>query len=453
MPRLPLSTVGLLDQMSDRPSIPIILRRILALAIPTFSVSAIQATGQLIEVSLVARQGTLALAGWAVLLPFALLLLMSAAAMGGGIVSAIARSLGAGRDKDASALVLHALVIAVAFSMLFVVVLAGFPFEVLSAIGGVEAASAAASCAVWMFGVGAVPTWLTTSLASVLRGGGKHRLASRVAVFAAVGQPPLTWLIMEPLGQGLTGLGMSFALCQWCTALAMLVVVARGGAGFAPVFRVAPRPALFGRILAVGAVALTMVSIANLTASMVTAQLAQHGPAAVAAFGISTRLEFMMIPLAFGVGSALTALVGRAAGAGDWVTARRTAWVGGVMVLCVCGSFGLSVAAFSSGVAGFFARDLDVVAIAAQALRVIGPAYGLFGFGMAMYFASLGAGRLAWPFAAALLRMGLAVGGGALLAGPLNLGLTGQFIGVALGLTAYGTVVAAAVRPGVWHER
>jgi hypothetical protein len=46
-------------------------------------------------------------------LPFALLMqMMSAGAMGGGVVSAIARALGAGRREDASAMVLHAILIA-----------------------------------------------------------------------------------------------------------------------------------------------------------------------------------------------------------------------------------------------------------------------------------------------------------------------------------------------------
>lgn len=89
------------------------------------------------------------------------------------------------------------------------------------------------------------------------------------------------------------------------------------------------------------------------------------------------------------------------------------------------------------------------MAIAARALTIIGPAYGAFGLGMAMYFAAQGAGRMGWPMAAALSRFTLAVGGGALL-GPF-LGLEGHFLSVALGLLAYGALTAAAVRPSVWR--
>jgi len=34
-----------------------------------------------------------------------------------------------------------------------------------------------------------------------------------------------------------------------------------------------------------------------------------------------------------------------------------------------------------------------------------------------------------------------------------GLGLQGQFIAVALGITAYGLICALAVRPGVWPGR
>src|SRR5919206_3842807 len=97
----------------DAPATRTILRGILALAAPTSLVAALQVIAQLFETWLAARQGTAALAGWAVVLPFALLLqMMSAGAMGGGVVSATARALGAKKPDEAGALVLHAVAIA-----------------------------------------------------------------------------------------------------------------------------------------------------------------------------------------------------------------------------------------------------------------------------------------------------------------------------------------------------
>jgi len=196
-------------------------------------------------------------------------------------------------------------------------------------------------------------------------------------------------------------------------------------------------------------VACGIATIANLTTILVTVQLAPRGAAVVAAYGIAARLEFLIIPLAFSVGSALTAPVGRAVGAGNWAEARRIAWTGGALSFAGASSVGLLVAIFPTHFARAFTTDAEVVAIAVQALSIIGPAYGGFGLGMALYFASLGAGRLRWPVAAACCRLVFAVGGGWLLAQPL--GLAGHFVGVALGITAYGVVLAISVRRGVWR--
>jgi Na+-driven multidrug efflux pump len=415
-----------------------ILRRILALAAPTSANAALQAAAQVAETWLAARQGTAALAGWAVALPFALLMQqMSVGAMGGGVVSAIARSL----------------LIALGAGVVFAVALGGFPRALLGAVAGAEAAEAGAAYVVWLFAVGAVPAWVANTLASVLRGGGRHALAARVLGVVWVALPLLSWVLMEPLGMGLAGAGAAFAALFWAASAVMAVVVLRGGAGFVPSLRVRPRAALFRRILAVGLVASMLAAVANLTTVLVTAQVAVHGAAAVAAYGIAARLEFLMIPLAFGIGSALTALVGGAVGAGDWATARRIAWTGGLVALAVAGAVGVAVGAMPRGFAGFFTDDPAVVEVAARALAVIGPAYGGFGMGMALYFASLGAARVRWLVVAGLSRLALAAGGGWGLAYGAGMGLEGHFLGVALGITAYGLVIAASVRPGVWPGR
>jgi hypothetical protein len=175
---------------------------------------------------------------------------------------------------------------------------------------------------------------------------------------------------------GLVGLGVAYGISFWASTLMMATLVLRGGAGFVPTFRVRPSWILFYRILSVGLVACCLAAIANLTTILVTAQLKVHGPAAVAAYGISARLEFLMIPVAFGVGSALTALVGKAVGAGDWATARRTAWAGGALAFTVTSTMGALVGLFPSTFASAFTQDLAVLAVATRALGFIGPAFG-----------------------------------------------------------------------------
>ena len=77
-------------------------------------------------------------------------------------------------------------------------------------------------------------------------------------------------------------------------------------------------------------------------------------------------------------------------------------------------------------------------------LHAVGPVYGLFGLGMALYFASQGAGRLLWPLLANMARLVIAAGGG-FLALRLTGNLTDVFVALAVALAAFGLINAAAV--------
>ena len=57
-------------------------------------------------------------------------------------------------------------------------------------------------------------------------------------------------------------------------------------------------------------------------------------------------------------------------------------------------------------------KNPHVIETGTTYLRFVGPTYGFFGLGLALYFASQGAGRLFWPLSAGFLRMLVAIGGG-----------------------------------------
>src|SRR5213075_3604465 len=102
----------------EAPIAPTLLR----LAVPNVITTVVQASTGLVETYFIGKLGTDALAGVALVFPGVMLMqMMSAGAMGGGVSSAIARALGAGRRADADALAMHALVIALGFGVVFTV--------------------------------------------------------------------------------------------------------------------------------------------------------------------------------------------------------------------------------------------------------------------------------------------------------------------------------------------
>lgn len=431
---------------------PAPIAEIARLSAPTILVTFVQAAAQTTEAALIGQLGTDALAGYALVLPLLMLMNMtSAGAMGGGVAAALARAIGAGRMDEAAALITHAMVIALVMGLLTTGLALGFGPLLFRAVGGSgPALDHALAYAGILFG-GSALIWLANILGAALRGAGRMRLPAIIMTAVWVIEAPLSGVLMLGLGWGLAGAAIAYLTVYALAAAGLLVMIARGGAGFRPRFGAPLRWALFHRILSVGAVATLMATVANLTVVLMTALVASHGTAAIAAYGVGVRLEFLIIPLGFGVGVALTSLVGRRVGAGDWASARATAWRGGLCAGGVAGVIGLGAAIFPHPLARIFASDPAVQDAIVLYLRWVGPSFGPFGLGMALYFAAQGAGRMRGPFAASVARLAVAVGGGWLLAAFAGAGLPGAFAAVAGGLLAYGLLMAASVRPGVWR--
>lgn len=434
------------------PPAPAPYGRIARMSLPTIGVAFAQAACQTVEVAFIGRLGTEVLAGYALVLPLLLLMqMMSTGAMGGGVSSAIARALGAGRREEASDLVLHAGLIGLVMGLLFTLLIETFGPAIFRAMGGSEAAVMHATTYARILFGGSVLVWLANTLGAVLRGAGNMRLPALIMVVGWAFDAALSIFLLTQTRLGIAGAAIAYVLTFLASCAAMVIAILRGGAGFVPSLRARLDGALFKRILSVGLIASMMAAIANLTTIFVTALVSRHGSAAIAAYGVGVRLEFLMIPLAYGIGAALTALVGMRVGAGDWAGARITAWRGAALAGVISGMIGAMVTAFPTPFARAFAADPAVQEAIRLYLVIVGPAFAALGVGMALYFASQGAGRMRLPFVASLARITVAVAGGS-WAGD-RYGLPGLFAAVAAALASYGLIVAASVRPRIWSGR
>src|SRR5206468_11188341 len=160
----------------------------------------------------------------------------------------------------------------------------------------------------------------------------------------------------------------------------------------------------FRDILRVGAVA-SMVSLSTNLAIMIgTALVGVFGTAAIAGYGTGARLEYLLVPLVFGLGAPLVAMVGSSIGAGNRDRALRTAWIGAAMAVVLTEAIGLCAAAFPLAWLSLFDTDPQMLDAGSRYLRTVGPFYGMFGLALSLYFASQGAGRLLWPLIGNLTR-------------------------------------------------
>ena len=186
---------------------------------------------------------------------------------------------------------------------------------------------------------------------------------------------------------------------------------------------------------------------------LLTGLVGAFGTPALAGYGMGVRLEYMMIPLVFGLGAALVTMVGTNYGAGERARAKRVAWVGAATAAGITETIGLLAALFPRVWIGLFSSEPDVIAAGSAYLRIVGPSYGFFGLGLALYFASQGAGRLLWPILAGLARLVVAGAGGWIALHWFGGGLTSLFAVMALALTLFGITIAIAVAGGAWRVR
>jgi putative MATE family efflux protein len=433
-----------------------IVPTLLLMAWPNILVMTAQASTGLIETWWISKLGTDALAGMALVFPgFMMMQMLSAGAIGGGISSAVARALGANRRGDADALVLHAILINLGLGVFASALFLIWGRPIYAAMGGSGGSLEAALAYSNVVFVGNVLVWLLNALASVIRGTGNMLVPALAVCAGVVLLVPLSPILIFGWGpvpaMGIAGGGVAVVLTTALTSAALAWYILSGRC-VVRLRRSRLQWRMFADILRVGGVGAISTLQTSLTVVLITALVGAHGgPNAVAGFGTGARLEYLLIPLVFGLGAPMVALVGTNIGAGQPQRALRIALTGGGLAFAISEAVGIVVAIWPAAWLGLFGHDPRMLEAGVAYLRIVGPTYGFFGLGLSLYFASQGAGRLAWPLLGGLLRMIIAVGGG-WLALSLTGSLSWVFAALALALVVYGVTVVSAIASGVWFR-
>jgi putative MATE family efflux protein len=433
-----------------------IVPTLLGLAIPTIVVLVAQAFVLAAETYFVSFLGTEALAGVALVFPvFMLMQTMSNGGVGGGVASAVARALGAGQKADADALLLHALVIAVAFGLIFTAgeLLGGRAlYRGLGGNGG--ALAAALDYGHIVFGT-AILVWVVSLLSAALRGSGNVVVPAVVTFGSVFILLPLSPVLIFGLGPiprlGVAGAGIAVLIYYLVAAIALIIYLRSRYAALRLTLdlrRIERR--LLVDVLRVGGLSALATIQTNLTVVLVTGAVGLFGTNAIAGYGIASRLDYLMIPLVFGLGTATLTMVGTNIGAEQIARAERIAWVGALLAAGLTEAIGLLAAVFPRGWLGLFTAEPDVLATGSLYLSIVAPFYGFLGLGLLLYFAGQGAGRVAWPVLAGLMRLVIAALGGWFIVAELGGGLTALFWLVAAATITYGGMTAAALLITGW---
>ena len=441
------------NNLLTAPILPTLLKLTAPNAIAMFGTTVVAVA----ETSYIGRLGTEPLAGIALVFPFVMLTqMMSAGAMGGGVSSAISRALGAGNRDRAATLALHAAMIGACAGLFFTVMMLAFGRDFYSLLGGRGGVLEQAMQYSQVLFAGAIAIWLVNTLASVIRGTGDMRIPSVTLIGTALVQIA----VGGALGLGLFGLpklGMRGVAAGQLAAFTL-------GAVFLAWYLVSGRSRLalnfagfkfqrdmFFDILKVGAVSCLSPLQTVLTVLIFTKILSGFGTETLAGYGMGSRLEFLLTPIAFAFGVASVPMVGMAMGAGLVTRARQVAWTAGVASSLIVGAIGLIVAVKPSLWVSLFTSDPGVTAAATSYFAWAGPAFAFFGMGACLYFSSQGAAKVGGPVMAGTARLLLVGVGGWFLASSGAPAWT-LFALVGAAMTVYGLGTALSIRLTRWGK-
>jgi putative MATE family efflux protein len=449
----PLPASGSRNALLQAPILPTLLR----LTLPNLAAMLVIAAVSICETAYVGILGTTQLAAIALVFPMIMLMqMLSAGAMGGGVSSAIARALGAGDIARADALAFHAVVIGAAAGLFFSLLFLAFGAPIFRALGGEGAVLDEALSYARIALTAAVLTWLLNTFASVVRGTGNMRVPSLTLLAASALQIVLGGTLGLGIGPiprfGLPGVATGLVVA-YASAMLFLLWFLRTGRGQITLrldLGLLDRE-MFADILKVGAVSALGPLQVVLTVLILTRLVASFGTEALAGYGIGARLEFLLVPIVFAIGTASLPMVGMAMGARDIARARQVAWTAASVAVAVLGTIGLAVTVAPDLWSGLFTGDPAVRAAANLYLRWAGWGFAFVGLGLSLYFASQGSGKVLRPVLAGTVRLLVVAVGGFLLT-AVSAPVWALFALVGAAMVSFGLGVAAAVYLTPWES-
>lgn len=428
-----------------------IIRTLLSLSLPPMASTLAQIFVNLAQVYYVGLLGTEPLAALTLVAPVVLFMqLLSAADVGGAISAATARARGANAPRDLQRLVLYAVACSLLLGLLFATLeyLAGRTlYGFLGGRGRVL--DEAVTYGHIVFG-GGVLMWMTNLLAGILRGRGETFAPSVIIIVSFLGTFPL-YPMLTP-GLGLAGAAIAFIAAYAVSTIALLFYMQRMGTETRitlvdhwwswPLVRETARVAFLSSsrtILSVGA------SLA------VTYCVGRLGDAAIAGYGIASRLDLTFVSLLYGLGIAILAMVGANLGAGNAGRSYRAAVIGTLMATAIGGALGLVVTVRPDVWLVHFSDDAAVLLEGEGYLRIVGLAYALGGCGSALLFVGQAKGQMRWTFWGTVARFAIvAVCATGIFGFPDTIGSIALMMASAYAVQ--GIIAAGILIPANWRD-
>lgn len=441
------------QEFLTKPVMPLLIR----MSAPNTVAFFIQSIVVLTEVWFISKLGTNSLA--AVALAFPLLMItqtMSGGALGGAITSAIARSMGANDIDKAERLIWHSVVISLGGALTFLLFFLLFGEQLLFLLGGRgDILKESYTYCSYLF-LGGLILWLSGSMSAVLRGMGNMRFPATLMICTSFLQVFLSggfilgWYGFPQIGVPGAAIATLISACVMVVII-FLKLMSKSIPVKLRLKQLIMSRDLFNNIFEVAIPASVSPLLTVGTILVLTGLVGTFGTEALAGYGIGSRVEFLMIPLIFGIGTAMTSIVGANIGANNIIRAETVGIYGGTSAGVVSIFIGLLLALFPDAWIQFFTDDVKAFEVTKLYIQIVGPFYIFQGIGLSLYFASQGANAMKWPTIATIARFLIASIGGGISVHWLGYGIGSVFIASAIAMMIFGTMIFVSIKKGAWR--
>ena len=442
------------EQLLRDPVFPLLIK----MSAPNTVAFLINAFVVLVEFWFIGQLGLIPLA--AITLAFPAIMLtqqMAFGALGGAVSSSISRSLGANNIDKAEKLLWHSLYISFLGALVFFLVFLFFGEWLLITLGGSSdlLQESLAYCLVYLSG--GLVVWLSGSLTAALRGMGDMQFPAKLTVVCAGIQVFLSsgfilgWFGFPKLG--LVGSAWSMIITSSFMAVACVIKLLSAKSPIKlKIQKITFEKNLFEDIFSVALPASLSPIFTVGTVLVLTGLIGQFGTSAIAGYGIGSRVEFLLIPIVFSIGTAMTTMVGTNIGANNIDRAERIGMIGATSAGLLSGVIGLILALTPDIWIRVFTADQETQMVTKQYIQILGVCYLFQGFGLSLYFASQGANAMKWPIVITALRFVVFTVAALVSVYWLSTGITGIFYTSAGAMILFGVLMVVALKKGAWRK-
>ena len=382
---------------------------------------------------------------------------MAFGALGGAVTSSIARSLGAADKLRAEKLLWHSLYISCFGALAFLIIFFIFGEPLLRILGGTGALLEESLAYCFVYLLGAIVVWLSGSLTAALRGMGDMQFPAVLTVICAGIQVFFSaGFILGSFGLpklGLVGSAWSMIVTSGFMALVTLIKISSPSSPVRlKLKRITIERELFEDIFSVALPASLSPIMTVATVLLLTGLIGQFGTSAIAGYGIGSRVEFLLIPIVFGIGTAMTAMVGTNIGAKNIERAEKIGMVGATTAGLLSAVIGLALALTPNLWISIFTSDPETLLVTKQYIQILGVCYIFQGYGLSLYFASQGANAMKWPIIITAIRLVVFSVLALVAVYWLSYGLVSIFYASAIAMVIFGILMVISLKMGAWRN-